>query len=133
MKLIDLFERVNTLIHGRNDPSVTMYFGCCFGEAQQLEKSGFHPSAMDGFKPLIVVSTPEMAMSMAQERGCKAIVKISKINISSLSPVSINVTNFESMLDVAKRVQRGEEISLKLVKPINSGQFEFVNKLRRRN
>jgi hypothetical protein len=132
MKLKDLFERVDTTPRiPRTRYVEKMYFGCCKGDAQSLDRSGFSPSVI-GRKEITLVSTPEMAKDMAGFRQCDAIVEVTKIPADHVQ-VDFKADNHPSDIwEAIERINAGEDVILKLRKRLSGNNFEYLNKLRRK-
>ena len=131
MKLKELFEQMDTRLRVPQTRYVSMYYGCCRGHAESLDRSGFRPSVV-GRKTLTLVSTPEMAKTMAKFRDCDAIVEVKRIPANYLQ-VDYKATNAPSDIwEAIERINEGEDVSLKLFKLLDGGSFTYINKLRKK-
>lgn len=131
MKLSDLFERVDNIMRVPKTRHVTMYFGCCRGDAQSLEQTGFNPSVI-GRKHLPLVSTVDMAKNQAGFRDCDAIVEVTEIPANYLQ-VDFKVHDSpKDIWEAIERVNSGDEVILKLYKQLGSRSFKYLNKLRKK-
>ena len=131
MKLNDLFERVDTKMRVPQTRYVTLYFGCCKGDAESLERNGFTPSIM-GRKHLPLVSTVDMAKSMAKFRNCSEIVEVKRIPANHLHVDIKAQNNPPDIWEAIDRVNNGGEVILKLFKSLGSGSFTHINKVRKK-
>lgn len=131
MKLKDLFEKLDTTYRVPQTRYVDkMYYGCCRGDAQSLDAQGFSPSII-ARKAITLVSTLEMAKSMAAQRKCDAIVEVERIPADHVQ-VDFSVDNNPSDIwEAIERINNGEEVVLKLTKKLSGNNFKYVNKLRR--
>jgi hypothetical protein len=129
MKLEEIFERLEGNSRLASIRKVTMYFGGCVGLAQSLDRRGFHPNPI-GRKHLTVTSDIETAKQMAEKQGCGSIVKVQNIPLDRLN-IELNQKNPpEDIWDAAEKIENGEKIILRLVRPLEPGKFTFINKLR---
>lgn len=131
MKILDLFERVDTTARVPQTRHVTLYYGCCRGQAEMLERSGFFPSLI-GRKYLTLVSTVDQARAMAKSKDCDAIVEVSNIPANHLQIDLTSEQPPEDIWEAIDLVNNGVEIRLKLFKQLHGQSFTYLNKLRKK-
>ena len=131
MKLMDIFERVSTKMAVPQTRFVKLYYGCCKGTAEALEKSGFTPSPV-GRKHLTLVSTPEMAKTMSEFRECDALVEVDRIPANYLQIDFKSHNPPKDIWEAIDRVNDGGDVILKLSKGLGAGSFTYINKVRKK-
>jgi hypothetical protein len=130
MKLAELFERVDTQMRVPQTRFVNLYYGCCKGEAESIATRGFTPSPI-GKKFITLASTAEMAEKMAGFRDCDAVVAVTKIPANYLQINFASDNHPTDIWEAIYRINAGEELTLKLVRKLGPGSFEYINKLRK--